>query len=193
MKKLRVVAFNGSPRPKGNTSILIEELFKVLNKHGIDTELVSLKGRDMNGCTACGRCRKEKSHSCLAGNTFINDCIAKMIDADGVIFGSPVYFADVTPEIKSLIDVAGFVTRAEELLKHKVGAAVVVARRAGMMPTFNTMNNFFLINQMIIPGNTYWNVGIAKAEGDVAKDEEGLQIMRSLAENMAFLLKKLNA
>ena len=121
-----------------------------------------------------------------------DDLREKMIEADGIIIGSPVYFADVTTEVKALIDVAGYVTRANgHLLKRKVGAGIIAVRRAGAMPTFGTMNNFFLINQMIVPGSTYWNLAIGRNPGDVLKDEEGIQTMRTLGENMAWLLAKL--
>ncbi len=112
--------------------------------------------------------------------------------ADGIILGSPTYFSMMSSEMKALIDRAGFVARGNgDLFKRKVGAAVVAVRRAGGIPTFDAINNFFLISQMIVPGSSYWNVGIGLAKGDVEKDEEGLKTMYDLGRNMAWLIKKL--
>ena len=121
----------------------------------------------------------------------MNDCIAKMAEADGIILGSPTYFANITPEIKALIDRAGFVARANEnMLMKKVGAAVIAVRRTGAIHAFNSLNLFFLITQMIIPGSSYWNIGFGREAGDVEKDEEGIQTMLTLGRNMAWLLEK---
>jgi len=189
---MKVAAFNGSPRRNGNTAILINEVFKTLENEGIETEMVQLGNKPVHGCTACGKCKEIKDATCHIKNDHLNYCIEKMIEADGIIIGSPVYFADVTPEVKALIDVAGYVTRANgHLLKRKVGAGVIAVRRGGALHTFESINNFFLINQMIVPGSSYWNFAFGRNEGDVLNDEEGIQTIRTLAENMAWLLKKL--
>lgn len=188
----KVVAFNGSPRAKGNTSILIQEVFNVLNQSGIETELIQLGNKPVHGCTACGKCRDAQDRKCHIKNDLLNTCIDKMVEADGIILGSPVYFADITSEMKALVDVAGYVTRGNgHLLARKVGAGVVVQRRAGDLHALNSMNNFFLINQMIIPGSSYWNVAMGREPGDVLNDTEGINTMRKLGENMAWLLKKI--
>ncbi|MGF7140366.1 flavodoxin family protein [Roseimarinus sediminis] len=188
----KVVAFNGSPRSKGNTSILIDEIFKVLQKHGIETEKVQVGNKKVHGCTACGKCREMQDRKCHIKNDLLNQCIEKMIEADGIILGSPVYFADVTSEMKALIDVAGYVTRGNgHLLARKVGAGIAVQRRAGDLHALNSMNNFFLINQMIIPGSSYWNIAMGKEPGDVLNDSEGINTMKKLGENMAWLLQKI--
>jgi multimeric flavodoxin WrbA len=123
----------------------------------------------------------------------VNSCIKKMREADGVILGSPTYFSDLTPELKALIDRSGFVTRANgDFLRRKVGAAVVAVRRCGGIHVFDSINHFFTINQMIIPGSSYWNVGLGREEGEAAHDEEGVRTMRTLGRNMAWLLKKIN-
>lgn len=187
----KVVAFNGSPRKKGNTSLLIQEVFKVLNEQGIETELIQIGNKPVHGCTACVKCREIQDGKCHIKNDLLNSCIEKMIEADGIILGSPVYFADVTSEMKALMDVAGYVTRGNgHLLARKVGAGLVAVRRAGELHALNTMNNFFLINQMIIPGSSYWNLAIGGSPGDVLNDTEGIQTMRKLGENMAWLLQK---
>lgn len=190
---MKVVAFNGSPRRKGNTEILINEVFKILNTEGIETEMIQLGNKSVHGCTACVKCKEIQNGKCHIKNDHLNYCIEKMIEADGIIIGSPVYFADVTAEVKALIDVAGYVTRANgHLLKQKVGAGVIAVRRGGALHAFETINNFFLINQMIVPGSSYWNFAVGRDPGDVLNDDEGMQTIRTLGENMAWLLKKIN-
>ena len=190
---MKVVAFNGSPRRKGNTKILIDTVFSILEKEGIETEMIQLGNKLVHGCTACGKCKEIQNGKCHIKNDHLNYCIDKMIEADGIIIGSPVYFADVTTEVKALIDVAGYVVRANRhLLKRKVGAGIVAVRRGGALPTFETLNNFFLINQMVVPGSSYWNFAIGRNPGEVLNDEEGMQTMHDLAKNMAWLLKKIN-
>jgi len=190
---MKVVAFNGSPRRNGNTVTLINEIFKILNKEGIETEMIQLGNKPVHGCTACGKCKEIQNGKCHIKNDHLNMCIEKMEEADGIIIGSPVYFADVTPEVKALIDVAGYVTRANgHTLKRKVGAGVVAVRRGGALHTFETINNFFLINQIIVPGSSYWNFAFGRNPGEVLNDEEGMQTMKTLGENMAWLLKKIN-
>lgn len=189
----KIVAFNGSPRKNGNTSILIQQVFNVLNQNGIETELIQIGNKTVHGCTACGKCREFQDKKCHIKNDLLNTCIEKMIAADGILLGSPVYFADITSEMKALIDVAGYVTRGNgHLLARKVAAGVVAVRRAGELHALNSMNNFFMINQMIVPGSSYWNIGVGAKEGDVLNDSEGINTMKKLGENMAWLLQKIN-
>ncbi len=189
---MKVVAFNGSARKDGNTAILLNHVLKVLESEGIETELVQLAGEQIHGCTACGVCMKVKNKQCKIVNDNINLYIEKMTAADGILLGSPTYFSMMSPEMKALIDRTGFVARANsDLFKRKVGAAVVAVRRAGGIPTFDAINHFFLITQMIIPGSSYWNVGIGLNKGDVEKDEEGIKTMEDLGKNMAWLIKKI--
>jgi multimeric flavodoxin WrbA len=189
---MKVTAFNGSPRTAGNTSILINHVFDELQKEGIETELVQVGGQLLHGCIACYQCFERKDLSCGLSDDCINSCIEKMIESDGIIIASPTYFAALTPETKSLIDRCGMVSRANgDLLKRKVGAAVVAERRSGAINVFDTINHFFTISQMIVPGSSYWNIGIGRNIGDVEQDEEGLNIMKVLGENMAWLMKKI--
>lgn len=191
---MKVVAFNGSPRRDGNTAILLRRILDVLKAEGIETELIQLGGQQIHGCMACGTCRKIQNRQCKIVNDPVNDFIVKMAEADGIILGSPTYFSMMTPELKALIDRAGYVARANgDLFQRKVGAAVVAVRRAGGMPTFDAINHFFLISQMIVPGSSYWNIGVGSKPGDVSKDEEGLETMDTLGGNMAWLLKRLKA
>jgi multimeric flavodoxin WrbA len=191
---MRVIAFNGSARRDGNTALLIKQVLRALENAGIDTELIQLAGTRIQGCSACSECFETLDKRCVLTNDPINDYIAKMLNAEGVILGSPTYFADLTPELKALIDRAGMVARANgDMFQRKVGAAVVVMRRAGAIHAFDSINHFFFIGQMIVPGSNYWNIGIGRAVGEVQNDVEGLETMTTLGKNMAWLLKKLHA
>jgi multimeric flavodoxin WrbA len=190
---VKVVAINGSARKDGNTALLLGRVLKVLEAEGFETELIQLAGQQIHGCTACRTCFETKNQRCTIESDKVNLYIQKMAKADGILLGSPVYFAMMSPEMKALIDRAGFVARAQpDMLKHKVGAAVVAVRRAGGMTTFDAINHFFLINQMIVPGSSYWNIGVGNKKGEVENDEEGMQTMEDLGTNMAWLIKKLS-
>lgn len=189
---MKVVAFNGSPRKDGNTSILIRSVLEALESAGIETQTVQVGGQPVRGCIACFKCFENKDRHCAVGKDMLNDCIDHMLAADGIILGSPTYFSCMTPEIKALIDRAGMVSRANGMmLRRKVGTAVVAARRAGSVHTFDSINHFFTIGEMIIPGSSYWNMGFGREKGEVEGDAEGLAVMRTLGENMAWLLKKI--
>ena len=191
---MKVVAINGSARKDGNTAILINQALQALQAEDIETEMIQLSGTTIRGCTACGKCFENKDKKCIIDNDALNEYIGKMLDADGIILGSPTYFADLTTELKAVIDRAGFVAKANgNLFKHKVGAAIVAVRRAGAIHAFDSINHFFLISEMIIPGSSYWNIGFGLKKGDAENDEEGLETMQQLGKNMAWLLKKINA
>jgi len=190
---MKVVAFNGSARKDGNTAILINHALEELEKQCIQTEMIQLSGQRIRGCTACYKCFDNKDKKCAVAEDAMNEYIARMLEADGIILASPTYFADVSAELKALIDRAGLVARANDnMLRRKVGAAIVAVRRAGAIHAFDTINHFFLIGEMIIPGSSYWNVGLGLKKGDAQNDEEGLQTMQQLGRNMAWLLKKIN-
>jgi len=191
---MKVLAVNGSARKDGNTAILVRRVFKELEAEGIQTEMVQLAGSLLRGCTACRQCFERKDRRCVLTGDVVNDLIARMIEADGILLASPTYFSDVTAEMKALIDRVGYVTKANgDLLRRKVGAAVVAVRRGGEIHAFDTLNHFFLISQMIVPGSIYWNMGIGREIGEVEKDDEGLRTMETLGRNMAWLLKKISA
>jgi multimeric flavodoxin WrbA len=190
---MKVVAFNGSARRDGNTAILINMVFDELKKEGIQTELVQFGGKPVRGCMACYGCFRNKNNRCVIEEDGINDCIQKMIEADGIILGSPVYVTDVSSEMKALIDRACLVTKSNgDTLRRKVGAAVMAVRRGGAIHAFDTMNHFFTISQMIVVGSCYWNFAFGREIGEVKNDEEGLRTMKVLGENMAWLLKKVH-
>jgi len=201
---VKVTAFNGSARHDGNTARLLRTVLSDLEAAGVDTELVHLAGQPFRGCTACFRCFGHARRAaegtdtspprCAVEGDFVNDCIAKMIESDGILLGSPTYFADLSAELKALVDRAGMVARAHgDLFRRKVGAAVVAVRRAGAVHVFDSINHFFLIGQMIVVGSSYWNLAVGRTPGEVEGDSEGMETMHTLGRNMAWLLEKVRA
>jgi multimeric flavodoxin WrbA len=191
---MNVLAINGSPRHDGNTAFLLNAVLEPIKAADIETDFFQLGGNLVHGCTACMKCRTLQNSKCVIDSDVINSCIAKMVEADAIILGSPTYFTDVTTEMKALIDRAGFVNGANGgLFRRKVGAAVLAVRRAGSLHAFDTINHLFLIAEMIVPGSTYWNLGVGREKGQVANDPEGLNNMKNLGENIAWLLQKLHS
>jgi len=189
---MKVVAFSGSARKAGNTAILVQRVYAELKAEGIETELVELAGERIRGCTACYGCFRNKDRRCVIDDDIVNAAIGKMDAADGIIIASPTYFAGITSETKALIDRAGMVARANDFMfRRKVGAAVIAVRRAGAIHAFDSINHFFLVGEMIVPGSSYWNIGIGREIGDVEADAEGLATMETLGRNIAWLMKRL--
>jgi len=190
---LKVLAINGSPRKDANTAFLVKRLLAALEAEGIGTELMQMSGQTLRGCIACYQCRQNQNLRCSQENDPLNDYLAKMMGVQGLVLASPTYFADVTAEMKALIDRAGFVSRANgHLFKGKVGVAVISARRSGSIHAFDTINHFFLNNNMVLVGSGHWNVGFAGTDGDITDDREGLENLDNLGRNMAWVLKKLH-
>ena len=186
---MKVIAFNGSPRKDGNTTLLINKVFNELEREGMETEMVQLSAKEIHGCIACYKCVENKDQRCAVKDDAANEYIEKMTGAQGIILGSPVYFIDVTPEMKALIDRTGFVSRANGgMYRNKVGAAVVALRRAGGMHAIDSMNHFLLSQDIVIAGRV---LGIGRDKGEVEKDEEGIQLAKSLGQRMGWLLRKL--
>ena len=187
---MKVVAFNGSPRKDGNTSILIGHLFNELREAGIETELIQLSEKEIRGCIACYKCFENKDKRCNVKMDAANEYIEKIEKAQGIILGSPVYFSDVTAEMKALIDRTGFVARANNaMFQNKVGAAVVAVRRAGAVHTLDTLNHFLIAMEIVIAGSC---IGVGLEKGDVEKDREGMASVKTVSQRMAWLLRKLH-
>ena len=190
---MKVTAFNGSGRKDGNTYLLLKTVLDELEEEGIETELVQMAEQDpIQGCIACYKCMERKNMKCAIETDPFNQYFEKISKADGLLLGSPVYFSDVTAGMKALMERTGLVARANgNLLRRKVGAGVVAVRRAGSNHTLASLNYLFLISEMIIPGSSYWNMALGRKPGDVLEDAEGIQTMRNLGKNMAWLLKKI--
>jgi multimeric flavodoxin WrbA len=187
---MKVVAFNGSGRKDGNTLILLQTVLKELENEGIETELIQMAGAPIQGCASCYKCMDRKNMQCAIESDPFNEYFAKISTADGLLLGSPVYFSDITAGMKALIERTGFVSRANGgILRRKVGAGVLAVRRAGSNHALASLNYLFLISEMIIPGSNYWNMAIGRKPGEVNSDTEGLQTMKTLGINMAWLLK----
>lgn len=187
----KVLAINGSPRINGNTTALINVVFGELQRHQVETEMIQIGYRDLSGCRACYSCEKLKNNGCIFYHDEFNDVFAKCIEADGIILASPVYVGGMSAQLKAFIDRACMVNGANGYpLKRKIGASVVAVRRNGALETFNAINNFFTISQIMIVSSSYWNQGIGRDPGEVLDDQEGIQTMKTLGENMAWLLEK---
>jgi multimeric flavodoxin WrbA len=187
---MKTLAFNGSPNKEGNTFHAIKIVFAELEKEGIETEIVHVGNKSIRGCIACGQCEKNKNEQCVLPGDEVNEWVQKMKHADCIILGSPVHFAAMGGTMKSFLDRAFYVASANDgMLRHKVGAAVVAVRRSGGLPTFDQLNNYFNYSEMLIPASNYWNVIHGTLPGEAIKDEEGVQIMRVLGKNMAWLMR----
>ncbi|ALB45473.1 flavodoxin family protein [Clostridium beijerinckii] len=187
---MKVVAFNGSPKKNGNTYEAIKAVAEELKKENIDVEIVHVGNKVIRGCMACGGCARNMNEKCVMQNDEVNDWIQKMKEADGIILGSPVHYSAIAGTMKSFLDRAFYVTSVNNgMLRHKVGASVVAVRRSGGVPTFTQLNNYLNYSEMLMPTSNYWNVVHGTAPGEAVQDEEGMQIMRVLGKNMAWLLK----
>lgn len=187
---MKVVAFNGSPNKEGNTWHAIKMVSEELEKAGIATEIVHVGNKAIRGCLACGQCIKMMNEQCIQGDDPVNEWIQKMKAADGIIIGSPVHFSAIAGTMKSFLDRAFYVSGVNNsLLRHKVGAAVVAVRRSGGLPTVNQLYNFLCYTEMLLPTANYWNVIHGTRPGEATGDAEGVQIMRTLGKNMAWLMR----
>lgn len=189
---MKVLAVNSSARKDGNTAILISTVFEELDREGIETEMVQLSGKVIEPCKACWACGGKRN--CIHGKDPFREIFDKMIQADGIILGSPVYTANISANMQAFLERAGVVTdtnRNENLLRHKVGASVTAARRGGALNALDAMNHFFMLQDMFVVGFSYWPMAYGQMPEEVRKDEEGLETMRNLGRNMAYLLKAL--
>lgn len=191
---MKVLGVSGSARKAGNTRILLDAAMEPIAAAGHECLVIELAGKDIRGCIACQRCRETRDGQCHGRRDDGNAVIAEMFSADAVLLASPTYFADVSAEMKALIDRAGYVARSQpEVLSRKAGAALVAVRRGGAMHALDTMNHFFLISDMLLVGSTYWNIGIGREKGEVAEDNEGMATARRLGENLVWLLERINS
>lgn len=189
---MKVLGINGSPREGGNTELLMRTVFGELEAAGVETELVRIGGRPFRGCVACRRCFENRDRRCVLEGDPLNELVAKMADADGILLGSPVYYTDVTSEMKGFLDRAGLVSGANGgLFRRKAGAAVLAVRRGGATHAFDTLNHWLHMMQTYLVGASYWNMGYGMNPGDVAEDQEGMENMRVLGRNMAWLLERI--
>lgn len=189
---MKAIAICGSPRANGNTELLLTRCLGKLEESGIETELIRLAGRSIHGCKACGYCREKQDGTCAIKDDFAG-IFESIKTADIIVVGSPVYFGSAVPELMAVLDRAGYVSRpnGNKLLSRKIGGPIVVARRAGQNFTFAQLLYWFMINDMIVPGSSYWNVAFGREAGEVANDAEGLKTVERFAENLAWLAKKL--
>lgn len=191
---MKVVLINGSPKENGNTAMALLKAKETLEKEGVSCTLLHVGSHPIRGCTACGQCGKNKDEECVLKDDGLNGWIQEMKSADGILVGTPVYYSGIAGTLKSFLDRAFFVAGANGgLFRHKVGAGVAVARRSGGTATFDQLNKYFLISEMMVPGSNYWNIGHGGMPGDIGQDAEAMQIMEVLAENMAWLMKSLAA
>ncbi len=182
------IAVNGSPRKGGNTEILLQQALAPLADNGWETELVQVGGTPIRGCCACYKCKELKNNRCVIGNDGFNEVYAKLLKADAMILGSPTYFAAVSADLKALLERAGMVAIANgNAFSGKIGAAVVAVRKGGATHVFDSINHMYQMSRMIVPGSTYWNMGLGKAQGEVNEDEEGLNNMLHLGKVINWL------
>jgi len=189
---MKVVAFNGSPKAKGNTFTSINEVKKQLKNSDIEVEIVQIGNKPIRGCIACAACARNQNEKCIIEDDELNEYVQKAKNADGIILGSPVYFSGVNGTMKSFLDRLFYVASSNGgLFRHKIGASVVSVRRSGGLTTFNELNHYLLYSEMLIPGSNYWNVVHGGAPGEASQDEEGVQTMKVLGENMSWLMKSI--
>lgn len=185
------VAFDGSPRVGGNTSILLRMVLSELEEAGARTETIRLVELGLRGCTACERCASRRDRSCVLADDGLNGCIERMVAADVVLIGSPVYTGDVSSMVRAFIERACMVSRANDnLFRRKIGAAVVAQRRAGGTSALDSIHRFLLAQEMVVAGSSYWNVAFGRGKGEVLADEEGVRTMKALGANIVWLLQK---
>ena len=186
---MHVIMINGSPKAQGNTYHALKIIADELEKHNITTEIMHIGNKNIRGCIACGACKTNQNEKCIIDDE-VNEAIQKMKNADGIIISSPVYYASMAGTLKCFIDRAFYVASGNGgLFRHKVGASVVAVRRSGEVATFDHLNHYFTISEMFLTPSNYWNVIHGRMPKEVLQDEEGVQTMRVLAKNMAFLLE----
>jgi len=190
---MKVIAINGSPRKKGNTAFAMQTVIRELEDAGIEVELIHIGHLQLRGCIACGKCSVTKNKRCITTDDIVNEVIPKIIQADGFLIGSPVYWSGMNGTMKAFLDRLFYVSSANgNFFRHKVGAAVAAVRRSGGIPTLEQLNKYLQYAEMFIPASNYWGVIHGRTEGEAQQDQEGVQIMRILGKNMAWLMKAID-
>lgn len=183
---MNVLMINGSPHPKGNTAIALQEMEKIFHSEGVNTEIIQVGNKDIRGCIACYSCRK--TGKCVFSDT-VNEVAEKFQKCEGLVVASPVYYASANATLIAFLDRLFYSTPFDKTMK--VGASVVTARRGGLSATFDELNKYFTISGMPVASSQYWNSIHGREPGEAAEDAEGLQIMRTLARNMTFLMRSI--
>jgi multimeric flavodoxin WrbA len=187
---MKVIAIKGSPRKNGNTAFALNVIANVLQREGIDFEIIDIGGKHIRGCIACEQCADNQDGKCSNTTDVLNESLLKMKEADGIILASPVYYSGIAGTMKCFLDRAFYVASVNGgLFRHKVGASVVAVRRTGGSMTFNGLNHYLSLSEMLIPSSNYWNIIHGTEPGEAAQDAEGIQTMEELAKNMAWMLK----
>lgn len=187
---MKTFAINGSPKADGNTATAMKTVLAEIERQGIETELVTIGQKVVRGCTACGTCGRERNRKCVFDGDEVNALLPKMIEADAILIGSPTYYSGVNGTMKAFLDRTFYVAANNDgLFRHKVGASVVAVRRSGGIPTFDQLNKYWQISEMLSVGSSYWNVIHGTVPGEAPQDEEGMHVMRTLGRNIAWLLK----
>ncbi len=187
---MKVIAVNGSPNASGNTATALNKVCGALEKHGIKTERVEIGKKAIHGCIGCGHCGDARNRRCVFDDDLLNSVIDAMLDADGLLVGSPTYYAGINGALKCLLDRAFYVASANGRgFRHKVGAGIVAVRRGGEVTAWDQLNKYFTISEMFVPSGHYWNMVFGTEPGEAVRDGEGMQCMEVLGENMAWLLK----
>ncbi|KAA6349682.1 2-amino-4-deoxychorismate dehydrogenase [termite gut metagenome] len=187
---MKVIAIHGSPRKEGNSYYALTQMRESLQAEGIDFEIIQTGNKFIQGCTACGKCKENKDGKCTITDDMLNDTLQKMREADGIILSSPVYYSGIAGTMKCFLDRAFSVSAANGgWFRHKVGASVVAVRRTGGSMTFDGLNRYLAMEEMLIPSSNYLNIIHGREIGDAAQDAEGIQIMQLLGKNLAWMLK----
>ncbi len=181
---MKVIALNGSPKPKGNTWHALHTVCDALHKEDIETEILHVGNLDIKGCISCNRC---KEGYCVHSDEELKKIIDLIYAADGIVLGSPVYYAGIAGTFKSFLDRLFYASHGR--LRLKVGASIAIPRRSGGVTTFDQLNNYFLISEMLIAPSYYWNVIHGGTPGEISSDTEGMSVLNNLAQNFAWMLK----
>jgi multimeric flavodoxin WrbA len=187
---MKVIAINGSPKKEGNTFHALNIVGDEIKAAGIDFEIIQIGHKLIHGCLACGKCAINQDEKCTIITDELNKYIQKIKEADGIILGSPVYYSGIAGTMKSFLDRLFYVSSSNgNLFRHKVAAAVVAVRRSGGSSTFDSLNHYLTYSEMILATTNYWNIIHGRIPGEVTQNAEGVQIMRVLGKNMAWILK----